>query len=230
MVRKCVYLAGRLRGLPISTPLRIRHLGREGSHQMDIDSSADDLVIWPPHEAFYISSMLFNTTQALRSAESIGAVIAHIEENTEHTQQLNLDTTACLNEVQSIALHAAALSKYFWPVGKRYKQRGEYLRNKLHIAVDSPLENRNLRNQLEHLDEKLDDYFKEQAFSGFVFPEFFGPEPSKNGPKALFFRAYFIDTGEFEVLGEKYAMPALVAEVNRIHASLQRMDTHGGRL
>ncbi|MBN8429216.1 MAG: hypothetical protein J0L65_17330 [Xanthomonadales bacterium] len=104
---------------------------------MENDSSAPDFVIWPPHEAFYINAMLFNTTQALRAAESVGSVIAHIKKNADHLQQLDRDTTACLDEVQSIALHAAALSKYFWPVGKRYKQRGEYLRGKLHIAADS---------------------------------------------------------------------------------------------
>ena len=197
---------------------------------MERDSSSDDFVIWPPYEAFYINAMLFNTTQALKAAKNIETVIAHIRENVERLEQLELDTTACLDEVQSIAVHAAALSKYFWPIGKRYKSRGNYLRSKLGVADDSPLENRNLRNQLEHLDEKLDDYFKEQAFSGYVFPEFFGPEPSRDGPKALFFRAYFINTGEFEVLGNKYAMPALVEEVARVHAVLQQLDADGGRL
>ncbi len=197
---------------------------------MESESSVTDSAIWPPHEAFYINAMLFNTTQALRAAQNIAAVIALIRGNVEQLEQVELDTTACLDEVQSIAVHAAALSKYFWPVGKRYRPRGEYLRGKLGIAADSPLENRDLRNQLEHLDEKLDDYFKEQAFSGNVFPEFFGPEPNRNGPKALFFRAYFINTGDFEVLGKRYAMPALVTELARVHAELQRMDAQGGRL
>lgn len=197
---------------------------------MDSESLACGFVIWPPHEAFYINAMLFNTTQALKAAENIGAVIRNIEENIHDVGQLDLDTSACLDAIQSIALHAAALSKYFWPVGKRYKARGEHLRKRLGVLDGSPLEDRNLRNQLEHLDEKLDDYFKEQAFSGYVFPEFFGPEPDRDGPKALFFRAYFINTGEFEVLGNKYPIPALVSEVARIHELLQHNDAQGGRL
>ena len=197
---------------------------------MESDSPLEDFVIWPPHEAFYINAMLFNTTQALKAAQNIEAVIVQIKDNVENLRQLELDTSASLDEVQRFAVHAAALSKYFWPIGKRYKLRGEYLRDRLGVATDSPLENRNLRNQLEHLDEKLDDYFKDQDFSGYVFPEFFGPEPNRDGPKALFFRAYFINTGEFEVLGNKYAIPALVSEVARVHASLQQMDAQGGRL
>lgn len=197
---------------------------------MDSESLACGFVIWPPHEAFYINAMLFNTTQALKAAENIGAVIRNIEENIHDVGQLDLDTSACLDAIQSIALHAAALSKYFWPVGKRYKAQGEHLRKRLGVLDGSPLEDRNLRNQLEHLDEKLDDYFKEQAFSGYVFPEFFGPEPDRDGPKALFFRAYFINTGEFEVLGNKYPIPALVSEVARIHELLQHNDAQGGRL
>ena len=197
---------------------------------METKLPPDEFVIWPPHEAFYINAMLFNTTQALKAAESISTVIRHIEQTMQGSEQLELDTTACLDEIQSIAIHAAALSKYFWPVGKRYKARGEYLRGKLEVADGSPLEDRNLRNHLEHLDEKLDDYFKEQSFSGYVFPEFFGPEPNRDGPKALFFRAYFVNTGEFEILGNKYLVPALVSEVARIHEVLQRKDTQGGRV
>jgi len=197
---------------------------------MGSDSQLEDFLIWPPHEVFYINAMLFNTTQALTAAKNIEAVIAYIKENVEHLKDLEIDTAACLDEVQSIALHAAALSKYFWPANKRYKARGAYLRDKFGVVADSPLEDRNLRNQLEHLDEKLDEYFKEQDFSGYVFPEFFGPEPNRDGPKALFFRAYFINTGEFEVLGKKYAIPALVSEVARVHASLQEKDAQGGRL
>ncbi|OAX88601.1 hypothetical protein A7D16_10675 [Xanthomonas nasturtii] len=197
---------------------------------MESVSPLEDFVIWPPHEAFYINAMLFNTTQALKAAKNIESVISQIKDNVENLQQLELDTSACLDEVQSIAIHAAALSKYFWPVGKRYRTRGEYLRGRLHVATGSPLEDRNLRNQLEHLDENLDDYFREQVFSGYVIPEFFGPEPNRDGPKAIFFRAYFINTGEFEVLGKKYAMPALVLEVARIHELLQQMDAQGGRL
>ncbi|MEA9608864.1 hypothetical protein QY702_21175 [Xanthomonas campestris pv. plantaginis] len=196
---------------------------------MESVSSLDDFLIWPPHEAFYINAMLFNTTQALKAAKNIESVISQIKDNVDNLQQLELDTSACLDEVQSIAIHAAALSKYFWPASKGHRKRGEYLRGRLHIATGSPLEDRNLRNQLEHLDEKLDDYFREQVFSGYVIPEFFGPEPNRDGPKALFFRAYFINTGEFEVLGKKYAMPALVSEVARIHELLQQMDAQGGR-
>lgn len=197
---------------------------------MDSESKTNEVVIWPPHEALYVNAMLFNTRRALKAAETIGAVIRNIEGSIHDVGQLDLDTSACLDAVQSIALHAAALSKYFWPVGKRYKARGEHLRRKLGVLDGGPLEDRNLRNQLEHLDEKLDDYFKEQAFSGCVFPEFFGPEPNRDGPRALFFRAYFINTGEFEVLGDKYPIPALVSEVARIHELLHQMDAQGGRL
>lgn len=130
---------------------------------MESVSPLEDFVIWPPHEAFYINAMLFNTTQALKAAKNIESVISQIKDNVENLQQLELDTSACLDEVQSIAIHAAALSKYFWPVGKRYRTRGEYLRGRLHVATGSPLEDRNLRNQLEHLDENLDDYFRSRS-------------------------------------------------------------------
>jgi hypothetical protein len=195
---------------------------------MENSSPANDFVIWPPYEAFYINAMLFNATQALKSAQDIHDVISAVENNPDLLQ--TLDATSCLNEVQNIAIHAAALSKYLWPVGKSYKARGEYLRKRLSVTDDSALSNRELRNQLEHLDEKLDDYFKTQVFSGYVFPEFFGPEPIRDGPKALFFRAYFIDSGEFEVLGKRYSIPALLSEIGRLHTELKKRDAQGARL
>lgn len=195
---------------------------------MEDSSQTNDFVIWPPYEAFYINAMLFNTTQALESAQNIHEIISALADHPGLLQ--TVDTTACLNEVQSIAIHAAALSKYFWPVGKPYKARGEYLRKRLSIAEDSALSNRELRNQLEHLDEKLDDYFHAQAFAGYVFPEFFGPEPIRDGPEALFFRAYFIDSGKFEVLGKRYSIPALVSEIARLHTELKNRDAQSAEL
>ena len=195
---------------------------------MEDSSPTNDFVIWPPYEAFYINAMLFNTTQALESAQNIHDVISALADNADLLQPV--DTTSCLNEIQSIAIHAAALSKYFWPIGKPYKARGEHLRKRLSVQDDSPLSNRELRNQLEHLDEKLDDYFKAQVFAGYVFPEFFGPEPIRDGPKTLFFRAYFIDSGEFEVLGKRYSIPALVSEIDRLHTELKKRDAQGARL
>ena len=76
----------------------------------------------------------------------------------------------------------------------------------------------------------MDDYFGNDAFSGYVFPEYFGFELDRDGPKTVFFRAYFIDTGQFEMLGNKFTVPELVSEVIRIYKLLRKKQQSGERI
>ena len=57
--------------------------------------------------------------------------------------------------------HCAALSRFFWPsprAGKVAEYRGQQLCKIYGVPDDSPLNNRDLRNHLEHLDEKIDQW------------------------------------------------------------------------
>lgn len=134
-----------------------------------------------------------------------------------------------LNRVQNIVLRGAAISRFLWPTGAKYKKRGETLRKALATTESSLLYSRTLRNRMEHFDEYLDDYLQTITAGSFI-PDHFGPKPSGyRGPFHLF-RAYFIDTGEFEILGATSLVPPIADEIGRIHNLLTEWDRNGSRL
>jgi hypothetical protein len=61
--------------------------------------------------------------------------------------------------LQSLVIALGNISKILWPRNKKYKNRGIELRTFLDVQDDSALRKRDLRNLLEHFDEKADDWF-----------------------------------------------------------------------
>ena len=174
--------------------------------------------IWPPYKTFYIEAMLFNTRSAVASIERVSVTIEALIEDTCGELLGRIDRRGLLNEVQNIVQQAAALSRYFWPIrqDQHRKSRAEELRAAYSVKADSPLKDRDLRNQLEHFDEKLDDYLKE-GIVGYILPEYVGPSIERDGVPGHLFRAYYLDEGVFEVLGKQYKVQPIADEVLRLH-------------
>lgn len=185
--------------------------------------------IWPPFEVFYIHSMMFNTQSAVSSIETLEVEFQKIpdEYTIEDLKQLN--TELILNSLQNLIVQAAAISRYFWPVRKSHEWRSTQLRNAFKIREDSPLKSRDLRNAIEHFDEKLDKYL-EGGLVGVVLPQFVGPRPYQDGVPGHFFRAYYLDEGKFQLLGECYDVSPIAKAVLEVHNQLQEFDKNGGRL
>ncbi|WP_019624492.1 hypothetical protein [Thioalkalivibrio thiocyanoxidans] len=190
---------------------------------MDADSPTS-----PPYEAFYIESMLFNSTSAVRSILRLEAVFGKLPDNPTIADVEHLPTKLILNELQNMIVHAGALSRYFWPVRPDHKPRGKLLSKYFAMAEDSPLFNRDLRNAIEHFDERIDRYFSQGAV-GYFFPEYVGPKPQEDGVPGHFFRAFFVDTGEFRLLDEEFLIEPVADEILFVHAHLEKMHTEGGR-
>jgi len=185
--------------------------------------------IWPPYETFYIQGMLFNCQSAIRSIARISNVFERLPQEVSDEDLRQLPTHAILNELQNVVVQGAALSRYFWPVRKGHEGRGAHLRESLSIVDGNPLQARELRNAIEHFDERLDLYLA-SGVVGYIFPEFVGPRPRENGVSGHFFRAYFIDCGVFRLLDGEYQMEPLVAEILRINDELEKADANGSRL
>lgn len=93
----------------------------------------------------------------------------------------------------------------------------------------SPLFSRDLRNAMEHFDERLDKYVV-SGMVGYIFPEYVGAKPADNGVPGHFFRAYFVDKGVFRLLDEEFSMQPLGDELLFVHENLTGMNKNGGRL
>lgn len=181
------------------------------------------LEIFSPHEAFYITSLLFCTKSALNSTIYFTDLLEEIQKGRK-----GVEPQTPLNHIQNIVLQGAAVSRFFWPSDKKHNWRGETLRAAFKVDESSPLFSRTLRNTMEHFDEYLDDFLREN-FAGQFIPDYFGPKPPDERGPLIFFRAYFIDTGEFEILGKLFSIPPVVDELGRIHNLLAECDEAGSR-
>jgi len=179
--------------------------------------------IWPPYEAFYIRAMLFDADIAV-------AIMEHIEEKALDWRPggifKDIGQRDFLASLQILILHGAALSRYFWPVRKDHEARGEQLRKVFGVDDYSALKNRELRNGIEHFDERLDVFLTGNPVGQFL-PEYVGEIPSSAGAPKYFFRAYYPKEKIFELLGVRYQMEPIVEEVLRVHALLMAMDKTG---
>lgn len=185
--------------------------------------------IWPPYEAFYIHGMLFNAQSAFRSIARISRAFDNLPDNWMEEGIDRTLTQAILNDMQNIIVHGAALSRYFWPIRKGHEERGAHLREALKIDENNPLYSRELRNAIEHFDERLDRYLS-KGIVGIVIPEYVGPKPSDDGVPGHLFRAFFTDAGEFRLLDSEHEMDPIVAEIIRIKDLLEEADENGSFL
>src|SRR5207244_3057427 len=126
---------------------------------------------------------------------------------------------------------AAALSRYLWPSRSRepHVSRAQALRTGLGVADGSCLRNRDLRNHLEHFDERLDE-FCQTLIAGVILPTYVGPLDSEPEVPAFLFRAYYTDVGVFEVLGKRFEMSPILDEIHVLHDRLMECATNGSRL
>lgn len=187
--------------------------------------------IWPPHEAFYLEAMLFCSSSALASVAEMQASLERGSLIKPESLEWQASAESVLNSIQNVTLQGAALSRYFWPARDRepHTSRAYRLRAGLRVKDDSPLRNRELRNQMEHFDEKLDDYLR-HGVVGSIHPAYVGPFPGEPEVPTHVFRAYYTDQGVFEVLGDRYAMQPIVDEIAAIQDRLRVCCETGFRI
>ncbi|MES2112599.1 MAG: hypothetical protein V4577_27845 [Bacteroidota bacterium] len=101
-------------------------------------------------EMILIDEIVLQSKIAQRAAERLRAT----HEDFEHVE------TWC--SIQSILVAVGNVSKNLWP-SKKYKIRGERLRQLLKVENNNSLSSRKFRNHFEHYDERIDEYFRNNA-------------------------------------------------------------------
>ncbi|PSV98971.1 hypothetical protein [Photobacterium lipolyticum] len=185
--------------------------------------------IQPPHVAFYSESIRFHVESAMSSIDAL-ASFAEMTNQTNGSYEITGGMQDdLLNHLQNLFLHSATVSRYFWPSkpGKNelHKKRAKQLQEAFGIEDSSPLKSRKLRNKLEHFDENLDLYLNNKPIVGYILPAYVGGEIESEGVPVHIFRAFYIDTGEFEVLGDKFKVQPIVDEICKIHSQFYPRST-----
>lgn len=122
------------------------------------------------------------------------------------------------------ALGASAnASKALWGAGNNTKvaEAREELRRSLEVPDDSPLRVVKMRNNFEHIDERIDEWaaisqtghFLDQNIGSLGGISLGGGPP----PDHDVFRHFDPETGDLIFWGQRFNVPALANEVGRIH-------------
>lgn len=189
--------------------------------------------ILPFYEAFYIDSMLLNTQSAIASWERVSECLQMIDGEVSEDAQIDCTTEEILDSLQNLIARAAALSRYFWPArdgkNQEHKRRAEQLCRAFAVTDESSLKDRELRNCMEHFDERLDHYLS-KLIIGHIIPSYVGHASGQNQVPQHVFRAYFVDIGTFAILGTHYQIQPIVDEISRLHSILLQCNTEGCRL
>lgn len=81
----------------------------------------------------------------------------------------NFDYIEVWCSIQSILVAAGNVSKILLPPDKKYKLRGERLRQILKVEIDNILLNRNFRNNFfEHYDSRIDEWFSNRLTGVYI--------------------------------------------------------------
>ncbi|WP_434181754.1 hypothetical protein [Vibrio hyugaensis] len=188
----------------------------------------EETLIFPPYQLFYIDALLTHTTSAMESMEIVSRWIELMVAD-DHAA-LELSKAKLFDYLHNIALQAAGISRYLWPSkngdNNVHQKRGKKLREILSVTDDSPLKNRKLRNQMEHFDERLDVYLAQGVYGEFI-PSYVDFEPLNVDHPVHIFKAFYINTREFVLLGETHQIKDLCKEIIRIHELLNRSNEAG---
>lgn len=181
--------------------------------------------IYPMYEAFYIESIIYATDRSEDAFRRFDAAF---------TAGGNTDEAEIVATVQEGLTHAAALSRFFWPMRKKGDAlavaRGLRLRTAFNLGDGSPLQSRKLRNAFEHFDEDLDRYLLKDPIGCFFSGPMIGSHELADDDLGNIFKLVDPLQGICVLLGEKFEFRQMRNEVQRILTRARGMNDQGSRL
>jgi hypothetical protein len=178
--------------------------------------------IHQPYVIFYTQTIRFHCDAAMISIDYLHSFVNMTNEKKGDYELSGEMTDQILNHLHNIFLHAASISRYFWPTqkgeNKLHHKRASHLKKLFEINGHSPLKSRKIRNCLEHFDENLDLYINEKPLVGYVFPSYVGATVESDGVPAHLFRAFYLDTAIYEVLGQQFEVQPIVNAICELNA------------
>jgi len=167
--------------------------------------------IHPPWEILYISHIQ-STCRASLSAFSRFEELA-----TAPSQQRN--PGAAFEALTLAVAHAAVVSRFFKPsrqgIEALSRARGEKLARAFNVGAESVLNDRGLRDAIEHYDERLDEYLLNPRYGNTIGIGIGADAPQQND--AVFpLRWVNIVDGKAQILGREYDYANTKREILRV--------------
>jgi hypothetical protein len=119
--------------------------------------------------------------------------------------------------IQNCLTSVANISKALWGQGDKYTEERRPLRESLGVPDDSPLKPTSMRNNFDHFDERLDEWYATSTSHNHL-DYMIGPPSAISGlADADMFRVFDPTTAELVFWGTRYPLKVIVEEVRRLH-------------
>jgi hypothetical protein len=127
------------------------------------------------------------------------------------------DQDAFWASIQNCLTAVANISKAFWGQAGKFAKERKPLRDSLGVGNKSPLQQTSMRNNFEHFDERLDEWYTTSAQRNHIDYMIGPPNMIKGAADIDMFRVFDTTTGDVVFWGKRYPLNMIVQEIQRLH-------------
>lgn len=173
-----------------------------------------------PKEEIFLLYALVESARALRFFDEAIRLTTSREDRAEGV--IALESQSVFDALRSALHYTANVSKVFWPssTSPKVSDRCAALRARAKLSDDHPLKDRRLRNHIEHLDERLDDWVQDDGRQ-FTSIEFVNHHQERREDSlASICVVYDAGTHEVRLFGEIFRLSDLRASVAQVQTAI----------
>ena len=159
--------------------------------------------------------------QVLLQCEFILLAAADINESCKAMEEGEDVGTRIFYAIQNLLVAAANVSKALWGQGGKLSAQRQPLRDSIGISDASPFREVDMRNNFEHFDQRLDQWWNESSHHNMADLNIGPPEMIKGLDDIELFRHFDPRTRDTVFWGERFNLQELIDEVSRIIPALR---------
>lgn len=133
----------------------------------------------------------------------------------------SLDAENVFFYVDAFLSHANNISRLLWPERETSKARGDRLRAELNISDDSPLRLREIQEQLDHFDERVEDWLEPMENRNSMDMNLMPQGTMADYTPDKFNRSLDPNTFQYSLRGSSCELRRVLDEISRLETALQ---------
>jgi hypothetical protein len=133
------------------------------------------------------------------------------------------DMTRAWSAIQNMLNAAANISKALWGSGGKLALERKAIRESIGLLDNSPLRDVAMRNNFEHIDERLDTWWKDSPDHNLMDFNFGDMHTAVKGIDEVdIFRSFAPTTGELIFWSQRFSLQAIATEIASIFPKIQQ--------
>ncbi|MCR4142924.1 hypothetical protein [Alcaligenes faecalis] len=199
------------------------------------------------HQLIYLQEIQAQCRMALQAGNALNQAFARTEP-IQTVEDGAMKTAEIFRNVHSMLTHVANISQFLWPTGRltcerqepqerqerqdlsaQRERRANALRTLLDLpAKDHPLRHRDVRNHLEHFDERLDRWARKGEMPPDIWQDSIGawevPTEQFEVDQKNVMRHFEPQTGTFRFQGEPWNIPDMIEAVKALRQKVDAVE------